>query len=118
MFKLNSWFIEISKKYNGIIFDTRFATDKVSKRISDLLKQEMKISNIDFYYMIAYVSLTVYILNNIKESKRCKSFVREFVTLHRMIDKLPAECKIQIKGTDYENILKSLGILLDTDFLS
>ncbi len=103
--------------HNGIIFDTRFATAKIPERLKKLLEQEMKIKTVDFNYVVSYLALIVYILNAMEETKRCKSMIREFLTLHTMLEKMPVGTKMQIKGTEHDIIIKAMGTILNVDFL-
>ena len=103
--------------HNGIIFDTRFATMKIPERINKLLEQEMKIKTVDFNYVVSYLALIVYILNVMEENKRCKSMIREFLTLQTMLEKMPVGTKMQIKGAEHDIIIKAMGTILNVDFL-
>lgn len=103
--------------HNGIVFDTRFATSKIPNRINRLLTQELKIKHIDFNYIISYVALIVYLLVNLGENKKAKSFIQEFNKLHEILkSKLPSECLNQVRGTFYENTIKSFGDYFGTEF--
>ena len=81
-----------------------------------MLKQELKIKSIDFNYIISYIALIVYVLNKIKETKRCKSLINEFLKLHTILKKLPVECLLPIKGTFFKNTIEALGELLNYNF--
>ncbi|MCR4954018.1 MAG: Abi family protein [Treponema sp.] len=102
--------------HNGIIFDTRFANAKIPDRVVKLIEQELKINNLNFDYIIAYIALVVYVLNNMGERKRCKSFINEFLTLHGILKNLPKDCKMKIEGTQEKLIVSALGNLLKVDF--
>lgn len=102
--------------HNGIIFDTRFATQKVHDRIKRMLEQELNIKTLDFNYIVSYVALIIFLLNRMEESRRCKSLVQQFIKLHEMLNKLPVETLLQIKGTFYEQVIKSFGDLLNCEF--
>lgn len=102
--------------HNGIIFDTRFATAKVPERIKKLLEQELSIKTLDFNYIVSYLALIVYLLKNMKETKRCKSLIQEFIKLHEILNKLPVEALLQIKGTFYTPAIQSMGTVLGTKF--
>ena len=102
--------------HNGIIFDTRFATQKVQDRIKKMLEQELNIKTLDFNYIVSYVALIIFLLNRMEESRRCKSLVQQFIKLHEMLNKLPVETLLQIKGTFYEQAIKSFGDLLNCEF--
>lgn len=49
--------------HNGIIFDTRFATQKVPDRIKKMLEQELNIKTLDFNYIVSYIALIIFLLN-------------------------------------------------------
>lgn len=102
--------------HNGIIFDTRFATVQVPNRIKRLLEQEMGIKTLDFNYIVSYLALVVYLLFNMGETKRCRSTVHEFLTLHVMLEKMPVGTKMQIKGTEHDTVIRAMGKLLNVDF--
>lgn len=102
--------------HNGIIFDTRFATAKIPERIIRLLEQELSIKTLDFNYIVSYLALIVYLLKNMKETKRCKSLIQEFIKLHEILNKLPVDALLQIKGTFFTSIIQSMGTVLKTEF--
>lgn len=102
--------------HNGIIFDTRFATQKVPERIKKMLEQELNIKNLDFNYIVSYIALIIFLLNRMEESKRCKSLVREFLTLQEMLNKMPLGTKMQVKGAEFETVINGLGKILSVDF--
>ena len=41
--------------HNNVVFDTRFKTGKIDRRLISLLENEIGISNVDFKYMDAYI---------------------------------------------------------------
>jgi abortive infection bacteriophage resistance protein len=65
--------------HNNVIFDTRFKTGKIDKRLSNLLENEIGITNIDFKYIDAYVIMIVYFLRKMGETKTaCKQFISQY----------------------------------------
>ena len=65
--------------HNNVIFDTRFKTGKIDKRLVELLKKEVGISNLSFNYMDAYVIMITYFLRKMGETKTsCKQFVAAY----------------------------------------
>lgn len=65
--------------HNNIIFDTRFKTNKINKRLSLLIEQEIGIKNLNFDYIDAYVILIVYLLRKTGETKNnCKKIVSDY----------------------------------------
>ena len=65
--------------HNNVIFDTRFKTGKIDRRLISLLQNEVGISNIDFKYMDAYVIMITYFLRKMGETKTvCKQFVTSY----------------------------------------
>lgn len=85
--------------HNGIIFDTRFATSKVPNRIKRLIENEMKLNQIDFNYIVSYIALIVFLLKQMGENRRAKSFINEYVKLQNMLKRLPANTSIKIFGS-------------------
>ena len=65
--------------HNNVIFDTRFKTGKIDKRLINLLESEVGISNIDFKYMDAYIIAIIYFLIKMRETKTvCKQFLTSY----------------------------------------
>lgn len=85
--------------HNGIIFDTRFATSKVPNRIKRLIENELKINQIDFNYIVSYIALIVFLLKQMRENRRAKSFINEYVKLQNMLKRLPPNTSIKIFGS-------------------
>ena len=85
--------------HNGIIFDTRFATSKVPNRIKRLIENEMNFTQIDFNYIVSYIALIVFLLKQMGENRRAKSFINEYLKLQNMLKRLPANTSIKIFGT-------------------
>ena len=96
--------------HNGIIFDTRFATSEAGKNIKTLLENELKIKQIDFNFIISYVALVCYILKQLDESKRIKSFVNEYQKIQKMTERLPVSQNL-IFGTQDKAIAEKLHSL-------
>lgn len=81
-----------------------------------MLEQELNIKTLDFNYIVSYVALIIFLLNRIKESKRCKSSIREFLTLQGMLNKMPVGTKMQVRGAEFETVINGLGKILGVDF--
>lgn len=66
--------------HNNTIFDTRFQTSTINRRLISLLETEVGIIGLDFKYIDAYIILITYILRKMGETKTtCKQFVASFV---------------------------------------
>ena len=66
--------------HNNTIFDTRFQTSTINKRLISLLETEVGIVGLDFKYIDAYIILITYILRKMGETKTaCKQFVSSFI---------------------------------------
>ena len=101
--------------HNGTIFDTRFAPREIPNRLKKLIEQNMNIPNIDFKYIITYVALTIYIMNKLGETRKCKSFLNEYEKFTKMLKaNVPHDAFIQISGSQessaIEIIKEYLGI--------
>lgn len=96
--------------HNNIIFDTRFRTGKINRRLISMLESEMGISNLDFKYIDAYIILLTYVLRKMGESKTaCKQFLNVFVSLtDELRSQLPANVCNQILGTQQRSHLEKL----------
>ena len=95
--------------HNGVIFDTRFATQKVESRVKKLLETEMEIENIDFSFIVSYVALIVYLLKALKETKDCVSFINEYEkTIEMLSANFPQEVYFKIVGTQEKSVLEKM----------
>ena len=94
--------------HNGIIFDTRFATSKVPNRIKRLIENEMKLNQIDFNYIVSYIALIVFLLKQMGENRRAKSFINEYVKLQNMLKRLPANTSIKIFGSQDSAVVAAM----------
>ncbi len=66
--------------HNNTIFDTRFQTSTINKRLISLLETEVGITGLDFKYINAYIILITYILRKMGETKTiCKQFLTSFI---------------------------------------
>ena len=66
--------------HNNTVFDTRFQTITINKRLISLLETEVGITGLDFKYIDAYIILITYILRKMGETKTaCKQFVSSFI---------------------------------------
>jgi abortive infection bacteriophage resistance protein len=89
--------------HNNVIFDTRFKTGKIDKRLVTLLETEVGISNIDFKYMDAYVILIVYFLKKMGETKTtCKQFISSYQNQTEYLrNEIPINICNQVLGTQH-----------------
>lgn len=94
--------------HNGIIFDTRFATSKVPNRIKRLIENEMNLKQIDFNYIVSYIALIVFLLKQMDENRRAKSFINEYIKLQNMLKRLPANTSIKIFGSQDAAVIKAM----------
>lgn len=96
--------------HNNVIFDTRFQTNLINKRLSSLLEAEVGITGLSFKYIDAYIILITYVLTKMGESKtNCIQFVNSFIectdSLRTQIS--PNICN-KILGTQHRPHLKQL----------
>lgn len=95
--------------HNSVIFDTRFKTSKINRRLISLLENETGIKNIDFRYISSYIILISYLLKKLGHTKDCKSFIHEYLTgcdfLHQNLIK---NVCFAILGTNNKAIMESL----------
>jgi len=87
--------------HNNTVFDTRFQTSAISKRLVSLLETETGITNLDFKYINAYVILITYVLRKMGETKTsCKQFIVSFISCtDNLRTQLPNNVCNQILGT-------------------
>lgn len=87
--------------HNNTIFDTRFQTSTINRRLITLLEHETNITNIDFKYIDAYVILIAYILRKMGETKTsCKQFITSFISCtDNLRTQIPNNVCNQILGT-------------------
>ena len=87
--------------HNNVIFDTRFRTKQISKRLITLLEKETGIQNIDFKYIDAYIILTVYVLRKMKVTKtECKQLITAYDNIKQALrQEIPGSVWNQILGT-------------------
>ena len=87
--------------HNNVIFDTRFRSQQIDKRLIKLLQQEIGISNIDFAYIDAYIILIVYILRKMKVTKtECKQLITGYNNAKESLrERIPSRIWNQILGT-------------------
>lgn len=94
--------------HNGIIFDTRFSTSKVAKRINRLIENEFQINQIDFNYIVSYIALIVFLLKQMGEKRRAKSFINEYVKIQNILKRLPANTSIKIFGSQDTAVVSAM----------
>lgn len=96
--------------HNNVIFDTRFKTGKIDKRLIDLLEKEVGISNLNFNYMDAYVIMITYFLRKMGETKTsCKQFVAAYQQQTEYLrNELSVSICNQILGTQHRSNMSAL----------
>lgn len=96
--------------HNNVIFDTRFKTGKIDKRLINLLESEVGISNIDFKYMDAYIIAIIYFLIKMRETKTvCKQFLNSYQQQTEYLrNELPINIYSQVVGTQHRNNMSAL----------
>ena len=93
-----------------MIFDTRFQTGKINRRLVSLLESEIGFTNLDFKYIDAYIILITYTLRKMGETKTsCKQFLTSFTDCTDMLRlQLPSNVCNQILGTQQRAHLNKL----------
>ena len=96
--------------HNNIIFDTRFKTGNVNKRLKILLESEINIQNINFNNIDAYIILITYILRKTGQSKTdCKQIISTFLdSVEKLRTELPSSICNQILGTQLRSNMNKL----------
>lgn len=96
--------------HNNTIFDTRFQTGKVNRRLISLLESEIGLSNLDFKYIDAYIILITYTLRKMGETKTsCKQFITSFTECTDALRlQLSSNICHRILGTPQHTHLKQL----------
>lgn len=95
--------------HNGIIFDTRFSTSKTARRINRLIENEFQLKQIDFNYIVSYIALIVFLLKQMGEKRRAKSFINEYVKIQNILKRLPANTSIKIFGSQDAAVVSALA---------
>lgn len=97
--------------HNNIIFDTRFQTGKINRRLITLLENETGLQNINFKYIDAYVILLIYILRKMKQSKtECRQFINSFTSyIDTLRTILPISVCNRIVGTGVRSNMQTLN---------
>ena len=104
--------------HNNTVFDTRFQTITINKRLISLLETEVGITGLDFKYIDAYIILITYILRKMGETKTaCKQFVSSFIDCTDLLRiQISPNIRNQILGTQQHAHLNQLqNLLLFTD---
>ena len=96
--------------HNNVIFDTRFKTGKIDKRLVGLLEKELEIHNINFNYMDAYVSMITYFLIRMGETKDlCERFILEYQEqTEELRNELPSNVCNKILGTQHRSNMEAI----------
>ena len=106
--------------HNNTVFDTRFQTSAISKRLVSLLETETGITNLDFKYINAYVILITYVLRKMGETKTsCKQFIVSFISCtDNLRTQLPNNVCNQILGTQQRAQLLQLQNFISHSWLA
>ena len=96
--------------HNNTVFDTRFQTITINKRLISLLETEVGITGLDFKYIDAYIILITYILRKMGETKTaCKQFVSSFIDCTDLLrTQISPNIRNQILGTQQHAHLNQL----------
>ena len=96
--------------HNNTVFDTRFQTGTINKRLISLLETEVGITGLDFKYIDAYIILITYILRKMGETKTaCKQFVGSFIDCTDLLrTQISPNIRNQILGTQQHAHLNQL----------
>lgn len=95
--------------HNNVIFDARFKSLKINKRIKEIFQYEMKISIIDFNYIYEYVILIAYILHKFNQpGEKLIDFLNNFVKSVDIIKNFPQNIHDKILGTNMKSSIKTL----------
>lgn len=96
--------------HNDVVFDTRFNTADINKQVSEALKQDTGISDIDFHTITDYVILMVFILKRLYVSKReIKKFISDYISIvERLRGDTPINLFNKIIRTNNKNKVESL----------
>ena len=95
--------------HNSVVFDTRFKTASVNRRLIKLLENETGIKNIDFKYISSYMILIVYICDKLGQKKDCKGFIHEYIyKCNYMHQNLPKNICFEILGTNNKSVMSEL----------
>ena len=100
--------------HNNTIFDTRFKTGKVNKRVINYLEKELKISNITFNSIVDYVIMIAYIMKLLHASQKdIISFIKSFEkSCEYLRNAVSSSIFSSIIYTDTRNKLESLKKIL------
>lgn len=96
--------------HNNVVFDTRFKTGKIDRRLISLLENEIGISNVDFKYMDAYIIMITYFIRKMGETKTsCKQFILSYQQQTEYLRKeLPTNVYNQVVGTQHRTNMRAL----------
>ena len=89
--------------HNNTIFDTRFKTGQINKRLISLLEKEIGINKLDFNFIDSYIVMIVYFLRKVGETKTsCKQIINSFEDLTKSLySSLDSNVCNAILGTQY-----------------
>lgn len=87
--------------HNGVVLDVRFQSGAINTGVSQLLKQETGVGEIDFTDITDYVVLLVYLMRRMGFTKtECKQLIAGYETI---IERFRAELPINV----YSRIIKT-----------
>ena len=98
--------------HNNVIFDTRFCTGNINKRLSLSIEHETQIKNITFKDIEDYIILVAYIIKKLNVPKtEITRFAKEFQdNIENLRSIIPINIYNKIINTDTKNKLKQLNI--------
>lgn len=97
--------------HNNTIFDTRFQSGKISKRLIGLLETEIGVTGVDFKYISAYIMLLAYVLRKMGEpADSCEQFVEDYIhATDKLREQLSGNICNQILGTQQRKHMVQLS---------
>lgn len=98
--------------HNGTIFDTRFKTSSINKRVSAYIEKETTISNINFESIVDYIVLIAFILKNLKCSKKeIICFINDFEKIcENFYKQVPTNIYMKVIYSNTRNKLRLLKL--------
>lgn len=91
--------------HNNIVFDTRFKTGRIHKRLVNLLEKEVEVNNIDFDYIDSYIIMIIYFLIRMGETKKsCNELLNDYLILtEKLKTQIPIDVYHKILGTQHKS---------------
>lgn len=96
--------------HNGTVFDTRFKTSSINKRISTYIEKETGINDVSFDSIVDYIILIAFMLKFLKYNKKdILTFVMDFEKICETLYKqVPTNIYMRIVYSNTRNKLNSL----------